>query len=212
MNNIVIIGAGGHARVLADVLTSRGLAPHGFVDPNVAVGSIIAGVTVLGDDSWLDEHRGSNLHVVVGIGSTGSLRARINMYDALQQKGLHVVGAVHASTIIGSECRIDQTAQVLPGCVVNNAATLGANVVLYSGVIVEHDCTINDHAYLSPRVTLCGGATVGTRSFIGAGATVLPGVTIGSDVIVGAGAVVNRDVPDGVTVMGIPAKVVDSHQ
>lgn len=212
MNTLVIVGAGGHARVLVDVLASRGLTPHGLIDPNVAVGSIVAGITVLGDDSWLDDHHAMNPQVVVGIGSTGSVRTRLGIYDQLQHKGFQVVGAVHTSTIVGSDCTINHTAQILPGCVVNNAATVGANVVLYSGVVVEHDCTIDDHAYLSPRVTLCGAAKVGARSFLGAGATVLPGVTIGSDVIVGAGAVVNRDVPDGVTVMGVPAKVVDSHQ
>jgi UDP-perosamine 4-acetyltransferase len=212
MSETVIVGAGGHARVLVDVLASRGVTLHGLLDPNLPVGADVGGIHVLGDDSWLDNHRERNPRVVIGIGSTGSVRARVNIFDSLRQQGHHVVGAVHLSTIEGSNCRIDQTAQVLPGCVINHSATIGANVVLYSGVIVEHDCTISDHAYLSPRVTLCGGSTVGARSFIGAGATVLPGVTIGADVIVGAGAVVTRNVPEGLTVMGVPAKVVDSHQ
>lgn len=212
MSETIIVGAGGHARVLVDVLASRGITPHGLLDPSLPAGSVVAGISVLGDDSWLDDHRKTNPLVVIGIGSTGSVRGRVTMFDSLRQQGHHVVGAVHLSSIVGSNCRIDQTAQVLPGCVINHSATIGANVVLYSGVIVEHDCTISDHAYLSPRVTLCGGSTVGARSFLGAGATVLPGVAIGADVIVGAGAVVTRDVPEGVTVMGVPAKVVDSHQ
>jgi UDP-perosamine 4-acetyltransferase len=212
MSQVIIVGAGGHARVLIDVLASQGITPLGLLDPGITPNTSVAGIPVLGDDSWLDKHRTDNHRVVVGIGSTGSVAARLNIFESLQAKGVDVVGAIHSSAIIGSLCSIDDTAQILPRCVINNSATLGANVVLYSGVIVEHDCVINDHAYLSPGVTVCGGAQIGARSFLGASATVLPGVRIGSNVVVGAGAVVTRDVADGVTVMGVPAKVVDSSQ
>jgi UDP-perosamine 4-acetyltransferase len=170
------------------------------------------GVEIFGDDTWLDNHQSDSLHVVVGIGSSGSLTTRMNVYQSLLDRGLQVVGATHVSTIIGSNCRIDNTAQILPGCVINNSTQISANVVLYTGSIVEHDCVIEDHTYVSPGVTLCGGVHVGARSFLGARATVLPGVRIGSDAVVGAGAVVTRDVANGVTVTGVPAKVVDSTQ
>jgi sugar O-acyltransferase (sialic acid O-acetyltransferase NeuD family) len=212
MNDIVIVGAGGHARVLIDVLATRGVVPRGLIDPQVECGTIISNVEVLGDDSWLDGHRGKDLDIVVGIGSTGSVTARMNVFDSLRAKGFAIAGCIHSSVVIGSNCRIDITAQVLPGCVINNSATIDANVVLYTGSIVEHDCVVEEHAYLSPRVTLCGNVRVGARSFVGAGATVLPGVRIGANAVVAAGAVVTQDVADGQTVMGVPAKVVDSTQ
>jgi sugar O-acyltransferase (sialic acid O-acetyltransferase NeuD family) len=212
VSGMVIVGAGGHARVLIDVLASRGITPIGVVDPRAEPGTLVAGISVLGDDSWLDTHREDDLRVVVGLGSTGSVAARESVFESLRAKGLVVVGCVHASVIFGADCRINATAQVLPGCVINNSATIGANTVIYSGSIIEHDCIIDDHAYLSPGVTLCGGVHVGTRSFIGAGATVLQGVRIGAHAVVAAGAVVTRDVADGATVMGVPAKVVDSAQ
>ena len=212
MSNVVIVGAGGHARVIIDVLASRGIVPTGVLDPHAEPGTLVSGVTVLGDDTWLDANRTEDLRVVVGLGSTGSVAVREGMFDLLRSKGLTVVGCVHASAVIGSDCRVDTTAQVLPGCVINHSATLGANVVVYSGTIVEHDCVVDDHAYLSPGVTLCGGVHVGRSAFIGAGATVLQGVRIGASAVVAAGAVVTRDVADGATVMGVPAKVVDSAQ
>ena len=82
--------------------------------------------------------------------------------------------------------------------------------MLYTGSIVEHDCVVGEHSYLSPRVTLCGGVQVGRRVFIGAGATVLPNVSIGDGATIAAGAVVTSDVDANSTVMGVPAKVVDS--
>lgn len=212
MNRIVIVGAGGHARVLIDVLASRGVTPLGVVDPRTEPGTLVSGVEVLGDDTWLDTHRDDDLFVVIGLGSTGSVALRESMFDSLRSGGFTVTGCVHQSTIIGAGCRIDATAQILPGCVINNSATIGTNVVVYSGTIVEHDCVVGDHAYLSPGVTLCGGAHVGRSSFVGAGATVLQGVHIGANAVVAAGAVVTRDVADGATVMGVPAKVVDSAQ
>jgi UDP-perosamine 4-acetyltransferase len=212
VSDVIIIGAGGHARVLVDVLGSRGINPRGMLDPHLAPGTMVANVEVLGDDRWLDDHLVDEPRVVIGIGSTGSVTARKNTFDLLHAKGVAILGCTHSSTILGSDCQVDSTAQVLPGCVINNSARIGANVVLYTGSIIEHDCVIDEHAYLSPGVTLCGGVSIGARSFLGARATVLPGVRVGSDVVIAAGAVVTRDVVDGATVMGVPAKVVDSQQ
>jgi UDP-perosamine 4-acetyltransferase len=212
VSGVVIVGAGGHARVLIDVLASRGVTPIGVLDPRTETGTSVSGIPVLGDDSWLDTGNVDDIQVIVGIGSTGSVASRVGAFDSLRSKGFTVVGCVHASSVIGSNCQIDLSAQVLPGCVINHSATIGANTVLYSNTTVEHDCIVDDHAYLSPRVTLCGGAHVGPRSFIGAGATILQGVRIGAGALVAAGAVVTRDVADGATVMGVPAKVVDSDQ
>ena len=212
MSGILIVGAGGHARVLIDVLRSCDLAPTGLVDPNLPPNESVLGVQILGDDAWLDAQNRSDHRLVIGIGATGLPTTRVRLFNDLSDKGHTIIGASHASTLRGSNCNIDNTAQILPGCAVNNSTQIDANVVVYTGSIIEHDCIVGAHTYLSPRVTLCGGVTIGERSFIGAAATILPGIHVGSDVVVGAGAVVTRDVVDGSTVMGIPAKVVDSSQ
>jgi UDP-perosamine 4-acetyltransferase len=206
MSEVVIVGAGGHARVVADALVSRGVQVRGFVDPSVPVGSDVGGFHVLGDDSWLINN--PSTLVCLGIGATKDVALRERIFGSLADQ--RVIGCTHATAIIGTATRIHATAQVLAGCIINHSAFVGANTVLYTGSIIEHDCVIGEHSYLSPRVTLCGGVKVGARVFIGAGATVLPNVKIGDGATIAAGAVVTSDVDANRTVMGVPAKVVDS--
>lgn len=206
MSSVVIIGAGGHAKVVADALASRGAEIHGLLDPSVEVGTQIGGYTVLGDDSWLINNHSAL--VCLGIGATKDVSLRERIFNSLADH--RVIGCTHATAIIGTATRIHATAQVLAGCIINHSAFVGANTVLYTGSIIEHDCVIGEHSYLSPRVTLCGGVKVGARVFIGAGATVLPNVNIGDGATIAAGAVVTEDVDANRTVMGVPAKVVDS--
>lgn len=206
MSEVVIVGAGGHARVVADAFRSRQVDIRGFVDPDAKVGTEIGGYPVLGDDSWLTSNPSSL--VCVGIGATKDVSLRERIFDSLVDH--RVIGCTHASAIIGTATKIHSTAQILAGCIVNHSAFIGANTVLYTGSIVEHDCVVGEHSYLSPRVTLCGGVQVGRRVFIGAGATVLPNVTIGDGATIAAGAVVTSNVGANDTVMGVPAKVVDS--
>jgi len=208
MTQVVIVGAGGHGRVVADVLVSQGAVIRGFIDPNVETGCNVGGHTVLGDDTWLNAN--PNSFVSVGIGATKDVTLRESVYRSLADH--RVVGCIHSTAVIGTAARIHSTAQILAGSVVNHSAFIGENVVVYTGSIVEHDCVISAHTYLSPRVTLCGGARIGSRVFIGAGALVLPNVEIGDGAIIAAGAVVTEDVDANRTVMGVPAKVVDSHR
>ncbi len=206
MTDVVIIGAGGHGRVVADCITSMGVGVKGFLDTKFKVGTDIGGHPVLGDDSWL-AHNPSSL-VCLGIGATKDVALRERVFSSLTSH--RIVGCTHGSAIVGTAAKVHVTAQVLAGCVVNHSAFVGANTVLYSGSIVEHDCEIGEHSYLSPRVTLCGGVKVGARVFIGAGATVLPNLVIGDGATIAAGAVVTENVDANHTVMGVPAKVVDS--
>lgn len=206
MSEVVIVGAGGHGKVVADALASRGLGIRGFVDPSISVGTRVGGYTVLGDDSWLADN--PSALVCLGVGATKDVSLRERIFGSLTDR--NVIGCTHATAIIGTATKIHATAQVLAGCIINHSAFVGANTVLYTGSIIEHDCVIGEHSYLSPRVTLCGGVKIGARVFIGAGATVLPSVSIGDGATIAAGAVVTEDVDANRTVMGVPAKVVDS--
>lgn len=210
MIGTIVVGAGGHAKVVAEALAAAGSPVRGFVDPSVPVGTTILHGAVLGDDAWLDAVPAHERIVAVGVGATSSVALRRRIIDSLLAAGATVTGCRHPSAVVAASATLDPTAQVLALALVNPSATVGAHAVVYSGAVVEHDCTVGPFAYLSPRTVLCGGALVGAGAFIGAAATVLPGVSVGDGATVGAGAVVVDDVPAGATAVGVPARVVDS--
>ncbi len=125
---------------------------------------------------------------------------------AMAEQALVAATLIHADTTIGPWVTIGEGSMLSPGVRLTGNVRIGEHCQLHTGAIVSHDGVLHDFVTLSPSVTLCGGVTVGARSTIFAGATVMPGVTIGSDAIVGAGALVNRDVEDGSTVVGVPAR------
>lgn len=212
MTGTVVVGAGGHAKVVAEALVASGVEVRGFVDPSMPAGTPVVHGSVLGDDAWLAALPATERTVAVGVGATSSVAARRRIVESLESAGATVVGCRHPSSIVAASASVDPTAQILALSIVNPSATVGAHTVVYSAAVVEHDCTVGDFAYLSPRAVLCGGARVGDGAFVGAAATVLPGVSIGDGATVAAGAVVTDDVAPGATVVGVPARVVDSRR
>jgi acetyltransferase EpsM len=204
---LLILGAGGHGRAVADLARACGFAVAGFTDraPSAGAGP------VLGTDgelaTLLRRHRIQG--AVVGVGST-ALPRRAGLFDALGAAGAARPALAHPRAVLSPSCEIGPGSVVFAGCVLGHAVRVGANAVLYSGVIAEHECVIDDHAYLSPGVVLSGQVTVGRGAFLGSGAVVLPGLRIGAGAVVAAGAVVTADVPAGATVMGVPARAARS--
>lgn len=141
-------------------------------------------------------------HVAV----TGDHPLQREVIAAMVEQSLVAATLIHADTTIGPWVTIGEGSMLSPGVRLTGNVRIGQHCQLHTGAIVSHDGVLHDFVTLSPSVTLCGGVTVGARSTIFAGATVMPGVTIGSDAIVGAGALVNRDVEDGSTVVGVPAR------
>lgn len=204
----VILGAGGHARVVLDALLAQsGWSRLAFVDRDAALcGRRISGVPVVGDDDALaDAHDNGFTHFIVGLGGVGDNTMRRTLFEKGLAAGLAPTSAIHPAARLATSSAIDGGTAVLAGVVVNPDATVGKNVVLNTGCIVEHDSRIGDHAQISPGAIVLGGVTVGRLAYIGAGAVLIQGVTVGEGAVVGAGAVVLRDVPDGARALGVPA-------
>ena len=206
MSRIVVYGAGGHGKVVADILLAGGQRPAGFVDDDPKThGQQRLGLPVLGGFEWLQKQAAAGpVEVVLGIGGN---QARQTVARRCLEAGVKLQVAVHPSATVAASARLGQGTVVMAGVVVNADAQAGEGVILNTGAVIEHDVVIGDYAHVSPNSTMGGAARLGVLSQLGIGAVVLPGVAVGSRTVVGGGAVVIRDLPDGVVAVGVPAAV-----
>lgn len=200
--DLLVIGAGGHGRVVASVAEASGRRVVGFVDDDASlVGRSIDGIPVLGG-TWeaaaIIAQHAAPTQAVIGVGDNRVREALANRLSLPWATLMHPFSWVHHSATLGPGT------VVCAGTIIQPGARIGRHVILNTSTGIEHDCVVGDHAHLA--VThLAGAVMVGEGAFLGVGAKVVPRVRIGAWATVGAGAVVIRDVPPGVTVVGVPA-------
>ena len=208
-NEIVIIGGGGHAKVVIDCITSANKYKiRGIVDNRLTANEKVMGVPVLGGDKSIEERIDliDKIYLTVGVGAVRATDNRQAVYGRYKKLGFKFPPIIHGSAYISEKASYKDGTQVMARAVIGAEVIIGENVVIYSGCVLEHDCKIASHCYISPGVIMGGSAEVGENTFVGLGARILQGVKIGRRVTVGAGAVVVNNVEDGKTVAGIPAK------
>lgn len=210
---VVIIGAGGHGQVVADILlagNTRGssIRPLGYLDDKESVrGHALLDLPVLGrvDDLAGIVHDG----VVIAVGDNAIRR---HLFDLLSKRSEYFVTACHPDAVLSASCGIGPGSVICAGVVVNPSAKVGANVILNTSCTVDHHNEIGDHAHIAPGVHLGGDVKIGEGALIGIGATVMPGRWVGAWSVVGAGALVKEDVLDRVVAVGSPARVLGDHE
>ena len=204
---IVLIGAGGHAKVVFDAIVST--KQHevvGFIDDNPRLaGTRFFNQPVVNQIESLNGVEG----YIVAIGSNAVRKAKYELY---KNTGYLPVNAIHASAIISPYANIGNGVVAFANVVVNPGTQIGDNVILYTACTVDHDCHISEHTYISPGCNLSGQVNIGVGAFLGTGAVVLPQISIGEWSIIGAGAVVTKDIPAHVTAIGVPAKIIKQHK
>lgn len=208
---LAIIGAGGHARVAADIAASTSeFTIVGFLDDihRERQGSPFCGATVLGGAEQLSSLVKDGVrHAFIAIGRS---EARLRWAETVRAAGLELVVLRHPTAVCARDASIGPGSMLAAGAIVNPAVYVGDNVIINTGAGVDHECTIDEGVHIGPGVRLGGCVAVGRRAWVGIGAVVKDRVHIGAGSIVGAGAVVVKDVPDGVIVYGNPARVARS--
>jgi UDP-perosamine 4-acetyltransferase len=206
---VVGVGAGGHAKVVIDILSySPRVHVVGLVELATRLfGETIEGSLILGDDTLLPQLLAEGVgSAFIGIGGVGDNLPRAQAYDRILKLGFDLIAAIHPRAVVARTAKLGRGVSIMAGVVVNPAAVIGDNVILNSQCTVEHDCVIGDHVHIAPGATLSGAVQVGRLSHIGTGASIRQGVRIGERVVVGVGSVVINDVPDGMVVVGAPAR------
>jgi sugar O-acyltransferase (sialic acid O-acetyltransferase NeuD family) len=203
---ILVYGAGGHGKVVADILLASGQSALGFLDDHQSLhGNVVMGLPVLGGKHWLKEEIARH-RVMVALG-IGDNKARQQLANRCAILGVEVAMAIHPSATISVSATIGPGTVVMAGAVINPSANIGAGAIINSGAVVEHDVVIGDYAHVSPNGTMGGSSRLGALSHLGLGAVILPGIAVGTQSIVGAGAVVTTSLGDAITAMGVPARV-----
>lgn len=195
----VLIGGGGHARVVADAARVAGVLLAGFVDDDPSAS--VPGLQHLGPLWGPLGRAGEPWHMAIGDVAT---RARV-----LETLGGLAVAVVHPRAIVSERAMISSGVFVGPGAVVNTGAVLGEHAIVNSAAVVEHDVRVGRASHVAPGAVLCGAVEVGRGCLVGAGAVLLPGVTVGDGAVVGAGAVVRGHVPPRAVAVGVPARVLE---
>ncbi|MBO1579747.1 acetyltransferase [Bacillus sp. XF8] len=204
---IIMIGAGGHSKVIRDIIRSYGnyeiigqlddVYEQLKVEDGVYFGPISAAVTLM------NEH--TDTKFVIAIGNN---RIRKLIMERLEIPVHRYVTLIHKQSIVSLSAKIGAGTVVMPGAIINADAKIGNHVIVNTGAIIEHDNKVKDFAHISPNAVLTGSVTVGTGVHIGAGANVIPNITIGDWSIIGAGATVICDIAASCTAVGIPARVI----
>jgi sugar O-acyltransferase (sialic acid O-acetyltransferase NeuD family) len=201
---IVILGAGGHARVLIDLVREgyRDRVIVGTVDDNPSAEADCLGVPLIGASDQLPRLRADGIEeALLGVGAVTNNGLRAQLYRRLGDAGFHVPTLIHPRAAVEPSTRMLSGCQIFAGAIVGSNAALGENVIVNSGAVVSHDCVIGSHAHITPGAILAGGVSVGEMSVIGMGVTVYLGVRIGANVTIGNGVHVFRDVPDNASLM-----------
>lgn len=189
---IILIGGGGHARVVIDAIQcGKKFKICGIVDPALRKGDTVLGIPVIGDDSILPKiFKEGVKYAFIAVGSIGNCSVRKKIYDNLKKIGFQLPFIVHPKVVIAKDVELGEGTFVAAGVVINPGAKIGKNVIVNTRSSIDHDCSIGDSVHIAPGVTLSGGVIVKDETHIGTGASVIQYISIGKRNMIPAGYVV----------------------
>jgi UDP-perosamine 4-acetyltransferase len=206
----VIVGAGGHAKVIIDILQENDefeLAGCTTLDNHPGE---LLGLTVLGSDEVLPDLFRSGVRLAFV--ALGGNRVRLSLSERMREMGFGLINVVSRRATVSRRARLGGGIAIMPGAVVNVDTEIADGAIINTGATIDHDCRIGRCAHIAPGTNLAGNVTIGEGAFMGIGSRVIPGCSVGPWSVVGAGAVVVRDLPGSVRAVGVPARVVKTQE
>ncbi len=200
----ILLGSGGHAKVLYEILSIRGLAVNGIIAPQKPADTFWQALEYLGDDRQFNLSP-EQCYLVNTLGSIKDTQPREILYQSYKLKNYNFPAIIHPSAIISRSAVIAQSVQLLSGVIINSCAIIEENSIINSGVIIEHDCHIGAHNHIAPGAVLCGQVKIASNVHIGTGAIINQGICIGKNAVIAAGAVVISNVAENTLFAGVPA-------
>ena len=199
--DVIVIGAGGHAKVIADIVRKSGDNLVGFLDDTKEAGTEFFDAFILGNTDSYGEYQDKEFIIAIG---NNVIREQI----ALKLQGVSFYTAIHPTAVIAEGVCVGKGTCVMANAVINADAKIGKHCIINTASVVEHDNVIADYVHISPATALAGTVTVGKGAHIGIGAKVKNNTEICADVVVGAGAVVVKNIAEAGTYVGVPARKV----
>jgi sugar O-acyltransferase (sialic acid O-acetyltransferase NeuD family) len=207
MSDIVVIGGGGHAKVIIGILKKMPeINIIGYTDK--ADNGTVLGIPYLGTDRVLTELKYENerCSAVIGVGHLKPSNKRLEIYERILGLDFTLPSIVSPHAIINDPVDIGIGTVVFDGVVINPGVRIGKGSIINSNATIEHDCLIGDYVHIAPGATICGGVHIYNNSVIGAGATVIQNITIRDDILIGAGTTIYRDLIEPGTYIGSPLR------
>lgn len=206
---LVLIGAGGHARVLAALARVAGYSILGVCDPALASRQVASweGLDVLGDDRVLNRLLPDRVELMLGLGQLTNDNLREQLYANWRARGYAFPALVHPTAWVAPGVVLSSGVQVMAGAVIQPGCVIGENSIINTRSSIDHDCRIGYSVHVAPGATLCGSVNVDDGAFVGAGATLIQGVVVGKGALVGAGTTLLRNLKPKATIIGSESRL-----
>jgi UDP-perosamine 4-acetyltransferase len=209
--SLILLGAGGHAKVLHALVQVAGYTIIGVCDPQLSAQRQPEwrGIPVLGSDEALKQIDPASVGLVNGIGQSVGSRVRERIYTKMRDMGFRFPQLIHPTAWVASSVILDEGVQIMAGTIIQPDCHIGENTIINTRASIDHDCVIAENVHIAPGATLCGGVRVNSGVFVGSGAVLIQGLQVGSFAVVGAGVTLTQDIQSGLAVTGSLNRVND---